>query len=432
MTDSTQCATTRPPMPPRSTPLMKESSGQRVSRYAAVTLYTGTLLFPRAAFMGPLSHHEVLYTLSAREETPADWRSAGPHNLGLPWTEKPPGVQWIYALAIALTGSTSEIAVRLPSVLAGTGLACLVAALASRRFGPLAGRAVRSDPGNDAEHAASGAAGGSRDALDPGRGRSDGLFSAGLRRWAAGQGQIHGQVAALAILSLPGRLVPAQGTGRAVFRAGSMRRIYALAAPTERASVFCSIPWASAWARHPLGVGCSRLLALPVVSGRPRAASFWPHAWRVGGGKSPFYYLYTMLFVLLPWTPAVAWGVAQAWRQGQLRQPFWKFTLCWLVPGLSLLHASAFKKSHYLSPLLPPLTILAALGLSFFVGGFRRRDWRQFALCAVPVMLGCLIAVAAIILGQCPDPWPLCSSSRSSNGAAGLNRFREPRSGRAT
>ena len=62
-----------------------------------------------------------------------------PHNLGLPWTEKPPGVQWIYALAIALTGSTSEIAVRLPSVLAGTGLACLVAALAARWFGPLAG-----------------------------------------------------------------------------------------------------------------------------------------------------------------------------------------------------------------------------------------------------------------------------------------------------
>jgi 4-amino-4-deoxy-L-arabinose transferase-like glycosyltransferase len=350
--------------------------------------------------MGPLSHHEVLYTLSAREMlADGDWLV--PHNLGMPWTEKPPGVQWIYALAVALSGSTSEIVVRLPSVLAGAGLACLVAALAARWFGPLAGLlsgliqgttlyTLRLAPLAEVEmHLTLVVAGAMACFLlacvDGPRGRS----TAAWLPWL-----FYLCVAASCLLK--GLVGPCFVLGACVAYTLWQRDRGGVRFLLNPVGISLGLAALLAWA-VPAYLRCPSYLDDLVLHhfGRMRG--------ELGGGKNSFYYLYTALFVLLPWTPAVVWGLAQAWRERRLGQPFWKFALCWLVPGLALLCASAFKKSHYLSPLLPPLTILAALGLVSFVGGFRRRGWPHFSLRAVPVMLGCLIAGAAIILGECPD-----------------------------
>lgn len=365
-----------------------------------VVLYATTLLLVGAAGTGPLTHHEVLYSQPAREMlATGDW--AVPHNMGLPWTEKPPAVHWVNALAMALTGSSGELAVRLPSVLSGAGLALLMAVLAARWFGPRAGLLAGLIQGTT-------------------------LYTLRLARLA--------EVEMLLTLAIAGAmacfLLACVDSPRGRSRARWLPWVFYLCVAASfllkglvgPIFVFgaCGayILWQREWSGlrfllSPIGIGLA--LAAVLAWAIPAYLRYPPYLdmlvlhhfgrlkGELGGGKDPFYYLYSTLLVVLPWTPAVLWGAVQVVRRGGLREPLWRFAICWIVPGLLLLHASTYKASHYLSPLMPPLSLLGALGLMHFVSLFRRRSWTYFALRAVPAVAGCAAGAAAVILLQTDD-----------------------------
>jgi 4-amino-4-deoxy-L-arabinose transferase-like glycosyltransferase len=83
---------------------------------------------------GRLTYHEAFVAQAAREML-VQGDVLVPTVDGRPWLEKPPLPIWLTALAARLHGRVDESIVRLPSALAGAGLALLIAAWAARRFG---------------------------------------------------------------------------------------------------------------------------------------------------------------------------------------------------------------------------------------------------------------------------------------------------------
>ncbi len=95
-----------------------------------------------------------------------------------------------------------------------------------------------------------------------------------------------------------------------------------------------------------------------------------------GFGHSPIYtYLHAIPYVLLPWTPLMALGAGVGtWRaisRGCL-SPLGQFFLCWFLPGFVILHFIALKSHHYPMPLLPPFSILGAIGFDWLI-----RQWQD-------------------------------------------------------
>ena len=86
-----------------------------------------------------LSYHEGIVAQGAREmiAPEGDWLT--PTIGGSPWLEKPPLAHWLAAGVGWMAGGVDERAARLPSALAAAALACVVGAMASRRFGPTVG-----------------------------------------------------------------------------------------------------------------------------------------------------------------------------------------------------------------------------------------------------------------------------------------------------
>ena len=88
------------------------------------------------------------------------------------------------------------------------------------------------------------------------------------------------------------------------------------------------------------------------------------------------------------------------------RVQFWRFLLCWFVPGFVYLSLGiALKSHHYAFPILPPLSVPAALGLAYYV---RRQAglWnRHQGVTAILFLAGCVIAgvVVAALPHQTPD-----------------------------
>lgn len=365
-----------------------------------VILYTATLLGIGAARTGPLSHHEVLYSQPAREMLArGDWLV--PHNTGIPWTEKPPAVHWVNALAMAVTGSTSEIAVRLPSVLAGAALALLMAWLVARWFGHPAGLLAGLIQGTT-------------------------FYTLRLARLAEVEMLLALAVAGAMACFLVACVDSPRGRARARWLPWGFYLCLAASFLLKGLVGPCFVLgacglyvlWQRAWSSlrflfNPLGialgVGAVAAWAVPAYFRYPPYLDmlllhhFGRLQGELGGGKDPFYYLYSTLVVVLPWTPAVVWGVVPVVRRGEYRQPFWRLMLCWIVPGLVLLHASTYKTSHYLTPLMPPLTVAGALGLQHFVAAFQTRRWTHLALRAVPAVLGSALGTVAVVVAGGKD-----------------------------
>jgi hypothetical protein len=79
----------------------------------------------------------------------------------------------------------------------------------------------------------------------------------------------------------------------------------------------------------------------------------------------------------LPWTPLVAATVAVGLHQGHYATPIWRFFGCWALGPLALAALGGLRDHAQLSPLLPPLAVMAAAGL----GGLSiccRRRWQWF------------------------------------------------------
>ena len=75
----------------------------------------------------------------------------------------------------------------------------------------------------------------------------------------------------------------------------------------------------------------------------------------------------------LPWTPLVVPTVAVGLHQGHYATPVWRFFGCWTLGPLALTAVGGWRDHAQLSPLLPPLAVMAAAGLGGLSIWCRRR-----------------------------------------------------------
>jgi 4-amino-4-deoxy-L-arabinose transferase-like glycosyltransferase len=123
----------------------------------------------------------------------------------------------------------------------------------------------------------------------------------------------------------------------------------------------------------------------------PAVASLWrEHTARLSGAwgrQSPLLYVYSTLLLTLPWTPLLIIGGVAWWRDRARAAPIWRLLALWFALGAIFLSLSPFKHWHYLVPVLPPLSILAAFGLDRFLCIDRPRYSARAALIVIATIL---------------------------------------------
>jgi 4-amino-4-deoxy-L-arabinose transferase-like glycosyltransferase len=162
---------------------------------------------------------------------------------------------------------------------------------------------------------------------------------------------------------------------------------------------------------HPGGLLVFLVMALPYpfLSGlrHPPILDDWLlHNWgRFRGELSEMrstepmlFYFYNLPLVLLPWFPCTVLALCDrnVWR----KRIIW-LVLLWCLMGLAFLSLSAWKWRHYMSPALPGLTLLTAIGLDrwlYSISSIMQRFWRP--LMAVTVLAG----VAGYVMIQRGNP----------------------------
>lgn len=174
------------------------------------------------------------------------------------------------------------------------------------------------------------------------------------------------------------------------------------------------------WFMHPgilLGLAVATFWPLLIVYRFPEAGElWWMHTFgRVTGPKvlnpAPWwYYLSTMPWQLLPWTPCVFLGMAvslgRAWQQPRGAD---RFLWIWFGTQFVLLSAVSAKHHHYLIHALPPC---AAWGSEGLLRVFERTStaWKhckpRLAFCLMMgTFLGLALAFAAVLPSFFPH-WP--------------------------
>ncbi len=351
----------------------------RLSWRAAVVvvLFAASLLYLKLGSTRALTYHEVLFAQPAKEMVASgDWLL--PRFAGLPSTHKPPGAHWAIAVMMTLTGSQSEAVVRFPAATAGVLTALLAAVLAARWFGGRIGLLAGLMQAT-VYHVLQLARLGECDSLltlavscalgcfavatiESPRGLARGRWLPWLFFLSAGAAYLFkGLIGPAFIFSCCGAFVMVRRDWQVLRFLISPIGWLIFAA--------CTIGWfAPAVLAHP-----------PLLEDQ-----LWHHFGRfqgeMGGGKPALFYVYSVMLNVLPWTPLALLAWARVARSGLWRQPLWQFFACWTLPGLMLLQMSAFKSRHYAAPLMPPLTMAAALGLSDYLRWrLRLPAWAQLA-----------------------------------------------------
>lgn len=278
------------------------------------------------------------------------------------WVEKPPLVIWLTAISFQLLGGFSELAARMPAALSAAALCGLMAWFAqrcvNRHVGILAGLVQAT----------------CLYAYIQGRlGETDFPFVLLIAaahvvlavHWVGGESKLPLRGACLFHTFL-GLAILAKGplaialVGATILLWCVMQRDWRpLTAVVVTPGAFCSIAIALSW--HGLAVAQLGGFAIDrwVYNYVDRATG--EHRL---GARSLFYYIWTIPYVMLPWSVLLI----ASWRQ--LRQD-WngphaklvRFCWAWFLAGLLLLTIAAGKSTHYCFPILPPLSILAAMRL---------------------------------------------------------------------
>ncbi|HEV8290796.1 MAG TPA: glycosyltransferase family 39 protein [Tepidisphaeraceae bacterium] len=351
--------------------------------------------------MRTLTRHEVLAAYPAKEMLLyGHWII--PMYAGIPRTAKPPGMNWLLAGLMKISGSESEFILRLPSALSGVATALMIASFAARHYGRriaivsalivltsvyvlVQARLAESDmllvalvtaamlifasgPVVTAENAST----------------SSIKFRDQLFAWQPINFYI---VTGLTFL-LKG------GVGCAFILSGTI--IYAAIQRDRRAAWFLLNP-----------IGIVLFLALiavwPVLAylKYPAIVDSWrfEQVGRLTGerGSNPFYfYFYSIPGSLLPWTPLMLVPAWMGLKHHLYRRPINRFFLCWFIPGVILLSLSSFKHQHYAFPLLPPAAILAAVGLLQLIEHQRRFIAQAATIFAIAWIIPVLIQIVVI------------------------------------
>ncbi|QDV38699.1 ArnT family glycosyltransferase [Tautonia plasticadhaerens] len=339
---------------------------------AAVAAYGVSILLVNPGRPWALTFHEVNFAGPAREFLRSgDWLV--PRIMGRPLWDKPPLMHWSIAASMAAFGTEAEWAARMPAALSAVATSLVVAALAARWFGGRVG-------------------------LLAGLVQSSSIYVFMQGRLAEADMMLCAAVSAAMAsfaVGVVGRDRPARSWTLLYFGAAGLS--FLVKGPIGPALVAAGgglfaiverrwAPWRLLLDPIGWGVMLALILAWPAAAmlREPGLLDVW---WRhnverfsgdlAGGGKDPFFYLYTSLWLTLPWTPVAAAGIASAWRSGEGRGGRGRLLACWSLGMALVLSLSAWKHKHYIIPALPPLSIWAAIGLSRLVSAEQGGRWSR-------------------------------------------------------
>ena len=341
--------------------------------------------------------HEARVAATAREMVEGG-DPIVPHMNGKPRLEKPPLAYWLGAAAMAMTGSASSAAVRLPAALCGI-LALLALMDVGRRWlGPLGGEAcgmvwvgtffiageyrkAMADP-----YLACSVIIGVRqwvahlDASRYGAG-ANAAFEMVLFGLAAGLGAL--AKGPLVLVHLAIALVPYHVIAR--------RRAPSLLALALGAGVFLAValPWPAA-----------------VLSREPGALSLWiseslGQVTSERKSRAAWYYVPQLLYIALFWTPFLidaAWALGVRGDAVDRRRALWP--LAWIAAAVLFFSIPAMKKNTYLLPVAPALALATGAGLVQVLE--KRARGAQVVLLSLQAILVCvsLPACFGVILAR--------------------------------
>jgi 4-amino-4-deoxy-L-arabinose transferase-like glycosyltransferase len=377
--------------------------------FLGIAAYAGSLLLVHVGPTRVLNHHEVIFAQPAREML-ASGSWIVPRFSGVPSTHKPPGTNWLIALSMFVTGSQAEWAVRLPTALAGVGTALLVAAMAARWFGSRVGIVAGLIQASsyyvlllahtaEADMLLTMFVTGAMFCFAAGTIHSPcGLAQAKWLPWL-----FYALLAcAFLIKALLAVYIILGGCGAFVLASRDWRGLRFLLNPVG-VSLFliCCGAWsAAAYSEHPEYLDTQVLHHFGRLKGE------------MGRDGQPLFYVQATLLMLLPWTPLVVAGALRGLRNSFWRAPLWRFVACWFVVGMVLLVACPFQRKHYLAPLLPPLSFIAALALLEYVRLRIGNSLTMHALQGISSLAACVAGAAAIAIVRCCWPCWLPGSGR--------------------
>ena len=316
-----------------------------------------------------LNQHEVFAAEPAREMLAGGSLVLQPF-AGQYRTKKPPGQSWLIAAALGVTRHRNEWTARLPSALAGVGLAWVVAVLANKPGRPwrglIAGLMTLTTVGiqqyvrlAEADMALTLAVTGANAAVL----RALAGDVPPRRRWAVG---FWGGIVAGVLLKGPVVLVftllPALLTwGMLRFSIKDRTAATAVARvafwwPAVAGGVLAMFAWpVAAYVVYPPVLAQWKYELLDRSRGTIEQGGRLRH-------DPLLTYVYALPYGLLPWCvflfPAAVW----AWRNRVWRRPATLFCVCWAAAGFVVLSAVAFKTLHYALPIMPPFVLGAAVG----------------------------------------------------------------------
>jgi 4-amino-4-deoxy-L-arabinose transferase-like glycosyltransferase len=358
---------------------------------AIIVLFGLSMLLVNLGGNRVLSYHEVSFCQPAREMLrTGDW--IVPRIADVPFLDKGPLTAWMLAATMTVLGD-NEWALRLPGMLSGILTAWMIAALAARWFGNRVG-------------------------LVAGLMQLTVYYTLQLSRLAECDTHLIAAVTgamcsfALANVDSPrgrstARWLPWTfylGVGAAFLLKGPIGPVFILSGcvlfllvnqDLKRLRFFFD----------PVGLLILALLIIPhpllVYRKYPPALQMWVlhNFGRFQGNlgeRPPLYYLYQVPLILLPWFPLALVKVVRGVRQGLYVEPIWRFLACWIIPGMTLLCLSSFKSKHYPAPLMPAVTVAAALGLIELLQSRYRKPQRHLWM-AVATVIGCAIAVGVVL-----------------------------------
>lgn len=383
------------------------SNGFRLSTKAAlvIAIYGAAILLPRLGGARVLTRHECFFCEPAKEMVASgDWLL--PRFADVPCTFYPPGMHWSIALTASLAGGVNDAAgglneavLRLPSVLAGIATALLIAAIAARWFGSRVGL-VTGLVELTTYHLLTQARLAEADMLlamtvcvalgcfavanvpSPG-GRSSARWLPWLFYLAAGAAFLIKATLGIAFIfsaCLAWTLLSRD------WQEGRWRAVRFLLNPIGLlVFLACVLGWSVAAYQR-----CPEFLEMQLVQNVGRFQG------DLGGRKGSFFYVYSLLLQMAPWTPFLFWALIRAFRQRSYREPWWQFTACWTLPGLVLLSIGTFQAKHYLVSLLPPLSVLSAIGVLDLLDRRETRSKLYYSLVALLITVGCAAGAVAV------------------------------------
>ena len=368
----------------------------RLSRRAALAIvaFGATLYGIHLGDVRALTFHEIVFAQPAREMV-REGRWLVPTIGGQPQFDRTPVTAWCIAGAMKLFGSEAEWVVRLPAVVAAIATALMIGALGARWFGARIG-------------------------LWAGLMQTTTYYALAMGRLAEADMLVCATVTAamfaFAAAHVDGPLPRSQARWLPWAFHGAVAASFMVKWALGPAFVLAACLAYAAAARdrsvvkfllNPGGVLVQLLIVVPWLAAayhyHPTVVEhiYINHFRRFNGDMGmlePWYsYTYDVPLLLLPWTPLIVPAVAARRARRAPIEPVWKLFAAWFVPGIVLLSCSSFHSRNYAIALMPPLSIVAAVGLEEYLR--RRAASTRTAgklLPAITIVAGCA-AVAGLL-----------------------------------